>query len=274
MKSEETPSILLLPPPPLPRSPASLARIPRVRHKCSASPNDELQPRTPDKWTNIVRLPLAIKHLAGMEGGRVHYRSWRVTIRSLDEGNAEWIRNEVSPIRRGCSIVPSRAFYKRVLPLSHALTPSSPSSSSSSMIVVVVAVIAIAQTSIDSLRTGKRVGEARSPGPDYDRVHRRVVSLHDLLGTRIDVRANLFTTSSLLSPILDSLSRTLHAWFIQIARPPRECFKSRSPPPGGGCLRDGYRFCRERERERDPVFREWMCNSSSLRLQGKIAGKI
>ena len=44
--------------------------------------------------------------------------------------------------------------------------------------------------------------------------------------------------------------------------------------PGGGCLRDGYRFCHERERKRDPVFREWMCNNSSLRLQGKITGKI
>lgn len=69
MKSEEAPSILLLLLLlPSARYPASLARIPRVRHKCSASPNDELQPRTPDKWTNIVRLPLAIKHLAGMGG--------------------------------------------------------------------------------------------------------------------------------------------------------------------------------------------------------------
>lgn len=118
MKSEEAPSILLLLLLlPSARYPASLARIPRVRHKCSASPNDELQPRTPDKWTNIVRLPLAIKHLAGMGGKEgIHYRSWRVTIRSLDEGNAKWIRNEASPIRRGCSIVPSRAFYKRILP--------------------------------------------------------------------------------------------------------------------------------------------------------------
>lgn len=77
MKSEEAPSILLLLLLPSARYPASLARIPRVRHKCSASPNDELQPRTPDKWTNIVRLPLAIKHLAGMvRGGKgIHYRS-------------------------------------------------------------------------------------------------------------------------------------------------------------------------------------------------------
>lgn len=235
MKSEEAPSILLLLLLlPSARYPASLARIPRVRHKCSASPNDELQPRTPDKWTNIVRLPLAIKHLAGMGGKEgIHYRSWRVTIRSLDEGNAKWIRNEASPIRRGCSIVPSRAFYKRILPrpsLEHALEPSSSSSSTSSSSSMIVVIGIARQTSIDSLRTtGKRVGEERSAGPDYDRVHRRVVSLHDLLGTRIDVRANLFTTSSsLLSPILHSLSRTLHAWFIQIARPPRECFKSRS----------------------------------------------
>lgn len=114
-------------------------------------------------------------------------------------------------------------------PLSHALEPSSSSSSTSSSSSMIVVIGIARQTSIDSLRTtGKRVGEERSAGPDYDRVHRRVVSLHDLLGTRIDVRANLFTTSSLLSPILHSLSRTLHAWFIQIARPPRECFKSRS----------------------------------------------
>lgn len=61
------------------------------------------------------RLQLSIsREWGGREG--IHYRSWRVTIRSLDEGNAKWIRNEASPIRRGCSIVPSRAFYKRILP--------------------------------------------------------------------------------------------------------------------------------------------------------------
>lgn len=136
-----------------------------------------------------------------------------------------------------------------------------------------IVVIGIArQTSIDSLRTtGKRVGEERSAGPDYDRVHRRVVSLHDLLGTRIDVRATFLRPPRSFPPFCTPCR--------ELSTP--DLFKLRAlhgnalnRDPGGGCLRDGYRFCRERERERDPVFREWMCNNSSLRLQGKITGKI
>lgn len=96
----------------------------------------------------------------------------------------------------------------------------------------------------------------------------RVVSLHDLPEDR---RARQPFYDLLLSPIPDSLSPTIRAWFIQIARPQRERFKSRSPSPGGGCLRrDGYRFCQERDIYiYIPFSRERMC-SSGLRLQGKI----
>lgn len=176
------------------------------------------------------RLQLSIsREWGGRRGFTIGRDAWR-----FDRWTRE-TRNEFETrLRRFDAVV--RSFHRARFtsgyflgPLSHALEPSSSSSSTSSSSSMIVVIGIARQTSIDSLRTtGKRVGEERSAGPDYDRVHRRVVSLHDLLGTRIDVRANLFTTSSLLSPILHSLSRTLHAWFIQIARPPRECFKSRS----------------------------------------------
>lgn len=181
---------------------------------------------TPDKRANIVRPPLAIKHLAGSF-------SLSATDASPFEGNARWIRGE------------DRARFLHHRRGGHRA----------------------ANESIDSLRTGKRVGREISGA----RLRRGTSagSFRYTIYPRIDVRANLFTTSSF--PPFRTPCRQLSA---------PDLFKLRALN-GNALNRDrllpeedvwGAMDIDSAKREiyiYIPFSRERMC-SSGLRLQGKI----